>query len=92
MLSPDSLTLITNKNEILEKWAQHFDSVLNLPSFIIDEAAQHFLQVSVILNFNIFPSEDEADKAIKQMSTSKTPVPEVISAKVFKCDDPSLVR
>ncbi len=38
ILSADGSNLITDKDRILERWAEHFDSVLNRPSTINDEA------------------------------------------------------
>ena len=34
MLSADGATLITDKKEIVERWAEHFSNVLNRPSSI----------------------------------------------------------
>ena len=38
MLSADGKKLITNKNKIVKRWAEHFDGVLNRPSSINDAA------------------------------------------------------
>ena len=38
LLSSDGSSLITDKEAILDRWAEHFDSVLNRPSSINDEA------------------------------------------------------
>ncbi|KAL8575860.1 hypothetical protein ACOMHN_014865 [Nucella lapillus] len=38
LLSTDGSTLLTDKKQILERWAEHFDSVLNRPAVINDEA------------------------------------------------------
>ena len=44
VLRPDGTTLLTEKKQILERWAEHFDSVLNRPSTINDAAIQHLPQ------------------------------------------------
>ena len=38
LLSADGTSLLTDKEAILKRWAEHFDGVLNRPSSIIDEA------------------------------------------------------
>ena len=38
ILNKDGTNLITDKEDILKRWAEHFDSVLNRPSAINDEA------------------------------------------------------
>ena len=91
MLSADGSTLITDKNEILERWAEHFDSVLNRPSTINDEAIQRLPQVATNEALAIPPTENEVAKAIKQMSVGKAPGPDAIPAEVFQSGGPSLI-
>jgi len=91
MLSADGSTLLTNKNEIVERWAEHFDNVLNRPSSINDEAIQRLPQVAINTDLDIPPSEEEVAKAISQMSTGKAPGPDAIPAEVFKSGGPSLL-
>ena len=38
LLSAEGTSLLTDKEAILERWAEHFDGVLNWPSSISDEA------------------------------------------------------
>ena len=92
MLSADGSTLITDKNDILERWAEHFDCVLNRPSSINDEAIQRLPQVPVNPDLDIPLTEDEVAKAIKQMSAGKAPGPDAIPAEVFKSGGHSLLR
>ena len=47
LLSADGTKLISEKNKILESWAEHFDGVLNRPSSINDKAIEWLLQVPV---------------------------------------------
>ena len=84
LLSADSATLITDKNKIVERWAEHFKGVLNRPSSINDEAIQRLAQVDINPDLYIALSEDEVAKAIKQMSTGKAPGPDAIPDEVFK--------
>ncbi len=38
LLNADGMQLLTGKNQILERWADHFNQVLNCPTEIIDKA------------------------------------------------------
>ena len=91
MLSADGKKLITDKNKIVERWAEHFDGVLNRPSSINDAAIQCLPQVAVNPELDIPPSEDEVAKAIKQMSCGKAPGHDAIPAEVFKSGGPALL-
>ena len=73
MLSADEKKLITDKNKIVERWAEHFDGVLNRPSSINDAAIQCVPQVAINPELDIPPSEDEVAKASKQMSSVEKP-------------------
>ena len=81
MLSVDGTKLITGKNEIVERRAEHFDGTLNRSSSINDAAIQRLPQVAINPELDIPPSEDEVAKAIKQMSCGKVPGPDAIPAK-----------
>ena len=92
MLGADGETLITNKKEIVERWVQHISDVVNRPTSINDEAIQRFPQVDMNPDLDVPPCEDEVTKAIKQMSSAKTPDPDAIPAEVFKSGGPSLLQ
>ena len=47
-LSADETSLLTDKEAILKRWAEHFDGVLNRPSSINDEAIKRPPQVNLI--------------------------------------------
>ena len=47
LLSADGSTLITDKEKVLERWAEHFDSILNRSSTINDDAIDRLPQVPV---------------------------------------------
>ena len=46
LLSADGTSLLTDKEAILKRWAEHFDSVLNRPSSINDDAIKRYQQTS----------------------------------------------
>ena len=45
LLSADRISLLTDKEAILKRWAEHFDGVLNRPSSINDEAVNRLPRV-----------------------------------------------
>ena len=82
----------TDKKGILERWAEHFNGVLNRPPKINDEAIQRLLQVEINKDLDALPSVDEVARAIKHMSTGKASGPDAIPAEIFKSDGISLTR
>ena len=80
MLSADGSTLLTDKKQILERWAEHFDNVLNRPAAIKDKAIARLPQLATNQELDIPPSSKEVSKAIKQMTSGKAPGPDAIPA------------
>ena len=64
LLSDDGCTLITDKEKVLERWAEHFNSVLNRPSSINDEAIDMLPQVPVEETMDAIPTLEEIQKAV----------------------------
>ena len=67
----------------MKRWAEHFDSVLNQPSSINDDA-NRLLQVECNLLLDEFPTVSETVKAIKLLSSGKAPGAETIPAETYK--------
>ncbi len=86
LLSADGATLISNKDKIVERWAEHFKDVLNRTLSINDEA----LTTTPCPDLDITLTEDGVAKAMKQMSTGKAPRFDAIPAEVFNSVGPSL--
>lgn len=84
LLSADGSTLLTDKKQILDRWAEHFNSVLNRPAAINDQAIAHLPQLAINTDLDIPPTYEEVNKAIKQMTTGKAPGPDAIPAEVYK--------
>ena len=63
--------LLKDKTQILERWAEHFNSVLNRPASINDDAINRLPQVEINHELDNIPSMEEVSKAIKQMSSGK---------------------
>ena len=84
LLSADGTTLLTDKKDILKRWAEHFEAVLNRPSQINDAAINRLPQVEINHQLDMSPTYDELEKAISQLSSGKAPGCDAIPAEVFK--------
>ena len=91
ILNKDETTLITEKEDILKRWAEHLDSVLNRPSAISDEAIKRIPQISTNEALDRVPTQEELVKAISQLSSGKAPGSDSIPAEVYKCGGPALI-
>ena len=92
LLSTDGLTLITEKEKILVRWAEHFNGVLNRPSNINDEAINRLPQVPINQSLDVVPTLEETQKAISLLSTGKAPGGDSIPAEIFKQGGMALVE
>ena len=68
----------------MKRWAEHFDSVLNRPSSINDNAINRLPQVECNLLLGEFPTVAEIEKAIKLLSSGKAPGSGAIPAEIYK--------
>ena len=84
LLSADGTSLLTDKEAILKRWAEHFDSVLNRPSSISDDAINRLPQVECNLLLDDIPTVSKPVKAIKRLSSGKTTGPHAILAEIYK--------
>ena len=63
LLNADGTSLLTDKEAILKRWAEHFDGVLNRPSSINDEAINRLPQVVCNPLLDELPTVSETVKA-----------------------------
>ena len=84
LLSADGSTLIIYKEKVLERWAEHFDSILNRPSTINEEAIDRLPQVPVEETMDTIPSLEEIQKAVHLLSSGKAPGSDSIPAEIYK--------
>ena len=73
LLSADGTSLLTDKEAILKRWAEHFDGALNRPSSINDEAINRLPHVECNPLLDKFPIISETVEAIKLTSSGKAP-------------------
>ena len=84
LLSADGNTLLTDKEAIFERWAEHFNSVLNRPSSINQDAIDRLPQIECNVLLDEFPTVKEKRKAVQQLSSGKAPGADAIPAEVYK--------
>ena len=65
LLSADGSTFLTDKEAILERWAEHSNSVLNRPSSINEDAIDRLPQIECNLLLDEFPTVMETRKAVQ---------------------------
>ena len=92
LLSADGSTLITDKEKILERWAEHFDSVPNHPSTINDEAINWLPKFPVDETLNAVPTFEEIQKVIHLLNSGKAPGADSIPTEVYKEDGTALTE
>nr|VZI35619.1 unnamed protein product [Spirometra erinaceieuropaei] len=90
-LSADGNTLLTEKTQILQRWAGHFRGVLNRPSVISDAAIERLPQVETNVYLDLPPSLQETIRAVQQLSSGKAPGSVAIPAEVYKHGGPQLM-
>ena len=73
LLSADGSTLLTDKDAILKRWVEHFNSVLNRPSSVNDNAINRLPQIECNVLLDEFPTIKETRKTIQHLSYGKAP-------------------
>nr|VZI28950.1 unnamed protein product [Spirometra erinaceieuropaei] len=91
LLSADGSTLLTEKTQILQRWAEHFRDVLNRPSAISDAANVRLPQVETNADLDLPPSLQETIRAVQQLCSGKAPGSNAIPAEVYKPGGPQLM-
>ena len=84
LISADGSTFVTNKGVILERWVEHFNSVLNRPSSINEDAIDRLPQIECNVLLDEFPTVMETRKVVPQLSTGKAPCADAIPFEVYK--------
>nr|VZI15148.1 unnamed protein product [Spirometra erinaceieuropaei] len=91
LLSADGSNLLTEKTQILQRWAEHFRGVLNRPSVISDATIERLPQVDTNVDLDLPPSLQETIRAVQQLSSGKAPGSDAIPAEVYKHGGPQLM-
>ncbi|BHF79977.1 hypothetical protein SprV_0702310100 [Sparganum proliferum] len=91
LLSADGNTLLTEKTQILQRWAEHFRGVLNLPPTISDATIDRLPQVETNVDLGLPPSLQETIRVVQQLSSGKALGLDAIPAEVYKHGGPQLM-
>ena len=83
LLSADGTSLLTDKEVVSRRQAEHFNGVLNRPSSLIDEAINRLPKVKCNPLLDEFPTISEIVKAIKLLSFGKAPDSDAIHAEIY---------
>ena len=83
LLSANGETRITDTDAILDRWAEHFDSVLNRPSNMNLDSIEHLPQTPINFTLSDIPSLEETKAAVKQLSLNKSPGDDSIPAEIY---------
>ena len=86
----DGNTLLTDRGEILSRWAEQFEAVLNRPSRINEQAIERLPQIDVNEDLDAYPALPEVQKAIHQLSNGKAPGTDGLPAEVYKHAGPNI--
>ena len=75
--------LASDKDASLERWAEHFNSVLNRPSTVSDNAINRLSQIEYTVLHDDFPTVAETRKIIQHLSSGKARGADAIPAEVY---------
>ena len=92
LLSSDCSRLLTDREDILKRWAEHFNNVLNRDSVVDNDVISSIAQLPVLEAMGVDPTVAEVKKAIKHMSNGKAPGQDGIPAEVYKYGGNTLVQ
>ena len=84
LLDQSGETVLTAKNDILKRFAQHFDLLLNVPGEVDQEALNSLKNMPPNLSLDDMPSFDELLDAIDATKENKSPGECGIPAEVWK--------
>ena len=82
--SADGSKLICDKRQILQRWVDHFETVLNQPSDFDDTVLDEIPLWPPATYMDDPPTMQEVNKAVYQLASDKAPGADCIPAEVFK--------
>ncbi|VDL88821.1 unnamed protein product [Schistocephalus solidus] len=92
LLSADGTILLTEKTQILNRWVEHFRSILYQPFTISNAVIDRLPAVEANADLNLLPSYLETIRAVQKLSNWKEPISCAIPAEIYKHDGPQLMN
>jgi len=84
-------TLLTDRPKILERWVEHFQSVINQKPTFETQMLSEIPQWSTATHFDDVPSATEIEHALGQTASGKSPGVDGITSEVLKNGGPTLL-
>ena len=84
--------LLTNKVDVMDRWKEHFQDLLNRPSSTDPNALNNKDKLPCNADMNIPPSLEEIEDAIKSLKNGKAPGADGIPSEVYKYGGPRVVQ
>ncbi|BHF79170.1 hypothetical protein SprV_0602228900 [Sparganum proliferum] len=88
----DGSSLLIDKTQFLQRWAEHFRGVLSHPSTISDAANDRLPQGETNEDLDLSPSLQETIKAVQRLFSRKTSGSGTITAETHKHGCPKLMN
>ncbi|BHF60736.1 hypothetical protein SprV_0100370200 [Sparganum proliferum] len=90
LLNTEGITLLFEKRQILQRWAEHFRGALNRPSTISDAAIARLSQMETNADLDLPPSLHEITKAVRRLFSGKAPGSGAIPVEIYRHGGPQL--
>ncbi len=90
--SKDGTRTLKSNTEILSRWREHFDELLNNNPTVDEDCLLEIPQHPITDSLGYVPTFAEVELAIKLMKNNKSPGPDCIPAEVYKQGGPFLAR
>nr|VZI09968.1 unnamed protein product [Spirometra erinaceieuropaei] len=84
LLSSGRSTLLTEKSQILKRWAEHFRSVSSPPFKIADTVIFRLTRMETNTDLDFPSSFPETIRVVQQLFSEKAPVSDAIPAEIYK--------
>ena len=86
----DNTTVISERDEILHRWKEHFEALLNRPSTVSTDSLRNVPKRAIRPELSLPPSYVEYMFAFKRMKHNKAAVPDNIPFELLGAGDPAL--
>ena len=88
--SLDGSTLLTDRNQILSRWAQHFEKLFSADKIVCEQTILSIPQRPERSDLDTHPTSEEIEKAINQLKSGKAAGIDNIPPELWKHGGPSL--